>query len=177
MINIRNIVLGIAIFVLTLFVGIYGISTLYEKAPEYNDYCPYEILNESQCTAEGGVWVNTTDTQIIERNGPVKAVPGGYCSGIYERCQEEFNNAQEKYHRKVFFIAVPLGVIIIAFGAIIFGLEVVGAGLMAGGVGIIVYGAGGYWQYAKDWIKFVLSFVGLIIIVWLAYYVNRKWHR
>ena len=178
MINIKNLVLGIAIFILTMFVGIYGISTLYEKAPEYNNYCPYDLNTAEKCVAEGGQWVNNTQVAIDNRGAP-KTVPaeGGYCQYDYSVCQKEFDNAQEKYHRKVFFVAIPLGVVIIALGALVFGLETVGAGLMAGGVGIIIYGVGGYWQYTKDWLKFVISLAGLIAVIWLAYYANKKWHR
>src|SRR3989344_5738759 len=110
MVIIKNLFFGVAIFILTLFVGIYGISTLYEKSPDYNDYCPSNLYTIDGCLEEGGVWVNTTDTQIIgQRDGITKPVPveGGYCQYDYIQCQEEFDNAQEKYHRKVFFIAVP----------------------------------------------------------------------
>ena len=170
MVSIKNIVFGIAIFFLTMFVGIYGISTLYEKAPDYNDYCP--VINvESECIAHGGIWNNYS----YEGN-PAKTVPAqpGYCD-IYQKCSKEWDSAQEKYHRKVFFVALPLGIIVIAIGALAFGLEAVGAGLMAGGVGILLYGAGGYWQYAKDAIKFILSLIGLVVVIWLAYFINRKW--
>ena len=175
MVRIKNIVLGIAIFILTMFVGIYGISTLYENAPEYNDFCPSDLFTQERCIEEGGIWINNTDTQIIERG--VKSVPGGYCQYDYTRCQEEFDSARENYQRKVFFIAIPLGVVIIAIGALVFGLETVGAGLMAGGVGLIIYGIGGYWQYTKDWLKFAISLIGLIVVIWLAYYANREWAR
>ena len=69
---------------------------------------------------------------------------------------------------------MPLGIIIIAAGALIFGLEAVGAGLMGGGVGVILWGVGGFWQFAQNWLKFVLSLLGLIILIWLAYYFNKK---
>ena len=173
MAGIKNIVLGVAIFFLAMFVGIYGISTLYEKAPQYEDYCP-QINSEQQCIANNGTWVNYTNEVIDGR--AIKPVPGGYCDN-YQKCSKEWDTAQENYRRKVFIVAIPLGVIVIAIGALVFGLEAVGAGLMAGGVGIILYGAGGYWQYAKDAIKFVLSLLGLIIVIWLAYYINRKWGK
>jgi len=181
MISIKNIVLGIAIFILTMFVGIYGISALYEKAPQYDHYCPSNInFNQSSCEAGGGVWVNNTVQYAVDKGGAPRAIPiaeGGYCNYDYTKCQNEFNNATEKYHMKVFFVAVPLGVVVIAVGALAFGLETVGAGLMAGGVGILIYGIGGYWQYTKDWLRFLISFVGLVIVIWLAYYANRRWHN
>lgn len=171
MVNIKNIVLSVAIFFLTLFVGMYGVSTLYEKAPVYEDYCPSNIYTEQMCIDNNGTWLNNS-------YGDVKTVPPqlGYCD-IYTTCSPKFEDANEKYHRKIFFIALPLGIIVIALGALAFGLETVGAGLMAGGVGIILWGVGGYWQYSKDAVKFILSLIGLVIVIWLAYFFNKKWAK
>jgi hypothetical protein len=179
--NIKNILLGIAIFFLTLFAGIYGISTLYGKEPMYDAYCK-TITNASSCIEEGGRWINYSDNEIKEPNAryakpyPI-GIENGYCELYYEKCNKELNIAQEKYKVKVFFIALPLGIIIIALGAIFFGLESVGAGLMAGGVGIIIYGVSGYWQYTQDWLRFLLSLIGLVAVIWLAYYANRRWGK
>ena len=72
-------------------------------------------------------------------------------------------------------VALPLGIIIIIIGAFVFGLEAVGAGLMGGGVGTILYGVGGYWRYSADLMKFLLSLVGLIVVIYVAYWFNHKY--
>ena len=69
---------------------------------------------------------------------------------------------------------MPLGILVIVLGAVIFGLEAVGAGLMGGGVGIILYGVGGFWRFADDWLKFSISLLGLIILIWFSYRFNGK---
>jgi hypothetical protein len=175
MISVKNLVFGIAIFILTLFVGMYGISTLYGKAPQWNDYCPQDLINQTVCEQEGGAWINNTQ-YVQSPNGVTKPVPvsGGYCEYSYSKCQEEMDNATEKYFRKVFYVALPLGVVVIVVGAVIFGLEFVGSGLMAGGVAIIVYGVGGYWRFTDDWLKFALSLIGLSIVIWFAYYWTKR---
>ncbi len=170
--SIKNLVLGIAIFILTISVGVYGISTLYGKSPNQNDYCPY-ISTQEECVAEGYEWINNTYYDGRYPAKPVVVDATGYCE-VYRKCQEPFEKAQEKYHRKVFLTALPLGIIIIAVGAIVFGLESVGAGLMLGGVGIILYGVGGFWRFTEDWLKFVLSLVGLIIVIWITYFWNKR---
>ena len=76
--------------------------------------------------------------------------------------------------KKVFFIALPLGILILCAGAFFFGLEAVGAGLMGGGVGTLIYGSGAYWPYTQNWIRFLLSLVGLIILIWFAYFLNKR---
>ena len=175
MINVKNIIFAIAIFILTLFVGIYGISTLYGESPQYNDYCPEYLFNQTVCETEGGVWVNNTQA-VADSRGEIKQiqVSGGFCQYDYTVCQEALEDAQEKYYRKVFFTALPLGIVIILVGALVLGLESVSAGLMLGGVGMILYGTGAYWRFTDDWLKFLLSLVGLVILIWAAYWFNKK---
>lgn len=171
--DIKNLVLGIAIFILTVSVGVYGINTLYGKAPDYNKYCP-NIAIQQECADAGGRWIN--NTYIADpRSKPVPA-EGGYCEYSYQKCQDEYDAARRVYSRNVFFIALPLGIIIIAIGALVFGLASVGGGLMAGGVGIFMYGIVQYWEFADDILKFGLSLAGLIIIIALAYYANYRWN-
>ena len=176
MINLKNIIFGIAIFVLTIFVGIYGLSTLYGEAPEYNDYCPSDLYNQTICESEGGTWVEGSD-YVTDSRGEIKSVPiaaGSYCQYNYTPCQEEWDNAQEKYFRKIFLTALPLGIAIILAGALVMSLESVSAGLMLGGVGMIVYGTGTYWRFTDDWLKFVLALAGLIILIFAAHWFNKK---
>ncbi len=165
---IKNFVIGVAIFILTIAVGIYGISTLYGSGPDYEEFCP-NINDQASCEAFGANW-----TTYQENGKPIGV--NGYCD-VYSVCQDPLEEAQRKYARNVFFIALPLGVIVIALGALVFGLESVGAGLMAGGVGIILYGVGGFWRFADDWLKFVLSLIGLVAVIWLGYYFNKKWAK
>ena len=173
MVSIKNIIFGLAILVLTMFVGVYGISTLYGESPMYDDYCPTNLINQSVCQAEGGAWVD--NSRLAQDNGgnvkPV-AVEGGYCQYDYTPCQDDFEAAQKVYYKKVFLTSLPLGILLIFLGAGVFGLESVGAGLMIGGVGLMVYGTGAYWRFTDDWMKFVLSLVGLILLIVFAYWFN-----
>ena len=166
--SIKNVVIGIAIIILTISVAIYGISTFYPN-PDHSDFCDdfrysIEINNSEQCIAAEGKW--------NEFNVP-KPVVGeeGYCNLNYY-CEQEYNDVSEKRSKIIFLIAVPLGILVIVLGALLFSLEAVGAGLMGGGVGIILYGVGGFWEFAQDWLKFLLSLVGLIILIWFAYKFN-----
>lgn len=174
MVNVKNIVLGIAIFILTIFVGIYGINTFYGKAPQYNDYCPVSVQanTELQCIMQNGTWINGS---VDASSGPKAAPVGGYCD-FYTKCNDALRAAEEKYYKGAFLIALPVGIIIIALGLIIFALAPVGVGLMAGGIGIMIYGAGNYWTYANDVLKFIMSLIGLVIVILLAYYFNKKFN-
>lgn len=172
--NLKNIALGIAIIILTISVAVYGINLLYDK-PEYSDFCDEfktaEIIdNQERCEEVGGKWAGTG-------KGVLRIVEGGVVTGFCDRdytCRMELETAQEKFSKNVFLIAIPLGIITLALGAFVFGLETVGAGLMGGGIGIILYGVGVFWRFADDWLKFVLSLIGLIALIALTYWFNSK---
>lgn len=171
--SLKNVVIGIAIIILTISVVVYGVNTFY-NSPEYQDFCgefkTAEIINDSErCEAIGGQWnLDIGPRQVVGSEG--------YCDRDFT-CRQEFEDARKTYSRTLFLITLPIGIIIIAVGALVFGLEAVGAGLMGGGVGIILWGVGGFWRFADDWLKFILSLIGLMVLIWLAYYFNRKFEK
>lgn len=172
--KIKDVILAIAIIILTIFVTFYGINTVFPKA-NYDDYCvvadfPKLIDNEKNCLAENGTWV------YQERQCVTEPCPQGYCElNTYDNCYEEYDQVNKDRSKYVFFLALPLGIIIILLGAFKFGMESVGAGLMGGGVGTLIYGAGAFWPYTQNWIRFLLSLLGLAILIWFVYYwSNRK---
>lgn len=173
--KIKEIVLGIAIIVLTIFVTFYGINTIFPK-PDYTDFClPIQtqefIDNPARCIELGGQWTEDYYPRVVDGKNIT-----GYCDREYT-CRQEFDAAIKLRSRNVFFIALPIGVTIIALGAFVFGLEAVGAGLMGGGIGTLIYGSGAYWPYSENWIRFFISLIGLVLIIWLAYYFNKKWNK
>jgi hypothetical protein len=168
--KIKEVVFGIAIIVLTIFVTIYGISVFY-PAVEYEDYCgnvkTNEIINDAErCVEVGGQW---TDYGLSKIDGE----PTGYCDREYE-CRLEYEAADKIRAKKVFYISLPLGIIILVIGGFLFYLESVGAGLMGGGVGTIIYGAGNYWEYGDDLFRFIISLLGLAAVIYLAYWLNKR---
>ena len=165
----RNFVLGIGIFILTMFVVVYGVNTFLDK-PEYEDYCPsvYDVSEESVCLERGGVW---NDVEIVGN----EAVPTSKrnCANQVD-CRDGYNDAMEKRSKIIFIISIPLALLIIALGMFIFNLNSVGVGLMFGGIGTLIYGAGGYWRYSQDLLKFVMSLVALGILIWVGYRFEQK---
>ncbi len=171
--HIKNAIIALGIIILTISVGVYGVKTLYQS-PDYNSYCGEQeknwyVNNSVQCDAVGGKWSDYIGPRTVDS-------PIGYCDTAYT-CRMQYDSDREDYSRNVFLIALPLGIIIIAIGALVFGLEAVGAGLMTGGEGIILWGVAGFWDFAEDWLKFILSLLGLIVLVWLSYYLNKKFGK
>jgi len=190
MINIKNIVFGIAIFILTMFVSIYGINTFY-TSPEYKDFCsegrPFPKLvdgEEQICPAVCVQMYEIKNSTCVLNTCGSGCGPDGInsfdtlaqCEIVLDgkNCYDLYDEANKVYSRNVFLIALPLGILIIALGAYLFSLEAVGVGLMAGGAGTLVYGSGGYWRYADNWLKFVLSLVGLVSLIMFAYWFNKE---
>jgi hypothetical protein len=168
---IKNVVMGIAIIILTIFVVVYGVSTFYDR-PDYDDFCGERSLGaietEAECIAVEGRW----DAQ--EGPKPVSEdLVTGWCDVTYE-CRQDYDDAQEIYARNIFLITLPLGILLIVLGIVVFGLEVVGAGLAGGGVGVLLWGIGEYWRFGSNLLKFSLSLVGLGAVIWLAYWFNKK---
>lgn len=190
--NIKDIILGIAIIILTIFVTFYGINTIFPK-PQYEDFCTnyakpypasYAIDNREVCPAvcvpmyeivrdrcvydECGSGCGPDEVNTFETNESCQ-------QALYDfQCYQRYDAVAKERSKKVFFLALPIGILIIAAGAFFFGLEAVGAGLMGGGVGTLIYGSGAYWPYTQNWIRFLLSLVGLVLLIWFAYFWNKK---
>ena len=187
--QIKDVILGIAIIILTIFVTFYGISTIFPK-PAYEDYCQNNYITTKPYQDRSVCPAVCIPTYEIVRSQCVYNECGSGCGPdeintfanqsnceqalVDLQCWERYDAALKERSKKVFFLALPIGIIIVALGAFFFGLEAVGAGLMGGGVGIIIWGVGGFWRFADDWLKFLLSLIGLIVVIWLAYYFNRK---
>lgn len=177
--KIKNLVIGLAIMILASFVAIYGIKAFYGEEPQWDAYCgkivsPPYVNSSAQCENLGGKWTNYN--QIYEGAAPAKVYPDGqigYCDLFYN-CQKEFENASRDYSKTLFIITVPVGVVLIAVGGALFALEAVGVGIMLGGVITLIYGAANYWPNANNIFRFLISLAGLIIVIALAYWLNKK---
>ena len=190
--GIKNIILGIAIIILTVFVTVYGISTIFPE-PEYDDYCT-STYTSTKPYPDGSICPAVcVPAYEIVRNVCVYNECGSGCGpdeantfsnlsnceqAVYDfKCYERYEDVAKERAKKVFFLALPIGIAIVAVGAFFFGLEAVGAGLMGGGVGTLIYGSGAYWPYTDNWVRFILSLLGLILLIWLAYFLNKRMQK
>lgn len=186
--RIKDTILGIAIIVLTIFVTYYAINTVF-PSPNYNDFCNNSFTMKAPPTREVCPQVCIPSYEILKSQCVYNSCGSGCgpdeinsfanqksCSqALYDmQCVDRYDTALKMRAEKVFFVALPLGIGIIALGAFFFGLEAVGAGLMGGGVGTLIYGSGAYWPYTQNWLRFLLSLVGLVLLIWFAYFWNKR---
>jgi len=174
--KLKEIVLGIAIIILTVFVVVYGIQTFYPEQ-EYSDFCEEfktaEIIDtQTRCEETGGKWITSNEMYDGERPLPVEKREA-WCDRDYT-CRQDYEAANKTYSRNIFIIATILGIILIVIGAILFELESVGAGIMGGGIVTLLYGATNYWRYSGNAFRFIISIIGLTAVIYLAYWLNKK---
>ena len=157
-----------------MFVVVYGLGVFY-PAPEYDDYCGkelYRMNTEIECLNAGGVW---EEIDLVAKDD-LEPVPEGRCQPP-TGCMDDYDELHEKRSKSIFIIAIPLGLILISLGAFVFQLNSVGLGIMFGGIGTLIYGAGGYWRYSDDLSKFIISLVALVVLIFLAYWFNKRGSR
>jgi hypothetical protein len=178
----KNILLGIGIFVVFTLVLHQGLQTFYQT-PEWDDYCSFHStppitengmeckiipvinLKADACYAAKGEFVWEYDS-----NG---CPFSGYC----DACRIDYENALDIHSNRVFIISVIVGLITFIVGLFLLAKEPVGSALMASGIWSVFYGVVVNWRnFSNSW-KFVLLFVLLILLIWLALKFNekRKW--
>ncbi len=182
MVSAKNIILSIAIAIVFMLLGVYGINLFYEE-PQYQDFCqdkfarPVPMIKEGfpctpnsdfasreqQCYNQGNTAINYT----YDSNG---------CPTSFEcsTCQKDFDNEMKKWEKTAFISAVIFGIIGIAVGAILFSLESVGAGLMGGGALLILGFSMRVWRNLGDIVRFVILLAALVVLIYLGYRLNKK---
>lgn len=180
--NVKNLVLGIGIFIVYLLVLNYGIEAFY-PSPQYDSYCTNNIYGypaiqkidenvtcsrvptpqeQSVCFASGGNLVADT----FDSEG---------CTLTYkcDMCNKQFTDDQKVHSQRVFIISIIAGIITLLLGFMILTMEPVGSALMASGVGAMVYGSMRNWQNLSNIWRFVLLLASLILLIWIAIRINQ----
>jgi len=175
--KIKNLAIGIAIIILTFLTVFAGIQTFYPN-PKFDDFCgdirPKQIAEPERepiaCTEDAK---QCPDGTFVSRdpNNNCKFFP---CENEFENCNQEYQSARNSHSKNLFIITLILGILLLATGGALFSLEAVGAGIMGGGIITIIYGAGSYWPNASNLFRFIISLVGLVIVIGLAYWLNKK---
>lgn len=183
--NVKNLVLGIGIFVVYLLVLNYGIEAFY-PSPQYEDFCSnrgYYGYDTPKPVGVGQVTCTVVPTPqeqnaCAERGGnliPVTYDANG-CPLTYvcDMCNKEWTDAQKTHSQRVFLIAIIAGIITLLIGFAVLTMEPVGSALMAAGVGALVYGSMRNWQNLSNIWKFLLLLAALVLLVWIAIRINRN---
>ena len=182
---VRNIVLGIGIFVVYLLMLAYGIEAFY-PSPRYDQFCtggetrqfylgkPYPI-DVAQCTLTQQIR-EQTDACYASEGQPVYEYNNSGCMVALKECNycnKEFNEAVQAHGKSLFVIALIAGIITLLIGYHILKSEPVGSALMASGIGAIFYGSVRNWENLSDIWRFLLLLAALILLILITVRVNR----
>lgn len=146
----KKIALGFGIAVVFPLLIHYGVST-FVYSPKWPDYQVQGRFDPSVSAAEKA-------TREAEQ----------------ERKQQEYKAADRHFQRRLFAVAVPLGLTALAVGAFL-SLPAIGTGLMFGGIFSICDGYFNYWSELADGLRFGSLLVAFALLLFLGYRrVERK---
>ena len=129
------------------------------ECPKYNEPNREEL---DKCAEEGGF----PDYLYDANNCPIEYKGCNYC-------QKDFNNALEKYNLIFFIFSSILALIAIGIGLLLPTKnslnEWIATGFMLGGLVTLFYGTIRYYQHLGRYLRPVVIFVELLIVIYLAY--------
>jgi hypothetical protein len=164
----------ISIILVIIIVSLVNVGTsLFLKEPEYEKYCnrtvspdleTYDNITKEVCEYHNGTWT--------PQNVPCIKAPcaQGYCD-FYQKCNQEYNNAQKPYNQKRFYVFALLGFILLIFGLFVGEMLLQITSLGAGG--ILVF-EGIVTNLQEKLIVFISLLAILIIFGIIAYRVIKR---
>jgi uncharacterized protein (DUF983 family) len=163
-------VIGITVL-LPLFLGLFVDAVYqeptYDKYCGYNNYRPYPAKVDQNCTYQPV----PAENQCSRDGGmPVYNYTEKGCQ-VYDTCDfcnKQFNDAQQEYNRNIFFILLPVGLIIVILGIYLM-IDYLGAGLMFAGLITMFYATIRYFSDMSKVLRALVVLAELLIIMWIGY--------
>lgn len=173
--DVKKIAMILAITVLLpLFVGLFT-DAVY-KEPTYEDYCnnsnnyyPEKIMPATTTNCSYS-YAKQVDKCYQDQGYPEYNYTDNGCQ-IYDSCnycQKYLNEAQQKYNRNIFFILLPVGLIVVILGLYLL-VDYLGAGLMFAGLIIMFYATMRYFSDMSKILRAIVILAELLIIMWIGY--------
>ena len=181
--NVKNLVLGVGIFIVFMLMLGYGIEAFY-PSPKYDQFCkginygtyPSKVPVEQNCTFSKTLQ-EQTDECYADEGQPVYEYDDLGCTVAIKECDlcnKQFNDAQKSFSKVLFVISLIAGIATLLVGYTILSIEPVGSALMASGVGAIIYGSIRNWQNLSDVWRFLLLLVALVLLIWITIRINSQ---
>ncbi|MBI1935016.1 DUF202 domain-containing protein [Candidatus Woesearchaeota archaeon] len=185
MIDLRRVAIIFVIAILYAVLVNAIIDAVY-PSPRYEDFCkttryypekPYPIAaDRKECPKYKEPTQAELDKCAEEKGMPDYRYDAYNCPVEYKGCnfcQKNFDDANEKYNFYVFLISSVLALVAIAIGLLLPPHnslnEWVATGFMLGGLITLFFGTFRYYRYLGRYIKPLVIFVELIIVIYLAY--------
>lgn len=178
--DVKKVAMILAITVLLpLFVGLFTDAVYLE--PKNEDYCNNTYYDYPKVipTAPTNCTDVYADLKVQECNNARGMPEFKYgASGCQEfkscnYCNLAFDTARQKYNRNIFFVLLPLGLIIVILG-IYLAVDYLGAGLMFAGLIVMFYATFRYFSDMSKTLRALVILVELLVIMWIGYMKIEK---
>lgn len=163
-------IIGIAVL-LPLFIGLFTDAVYTE--PQYDKYCndskyyttPVKIGTnctyqpnpiQDQCYRDGGIARTTYDANGCDQFD--------FC----DYCSKEYTAAQQQYNQTLFYILLPIGLLIVILG-IYLTIDYLGAGFMFAGLITMFYATFRYFGDMSKLARAIVILIELLVIIWIGY--------
>ncbi len=169
--EIKKVALTIGIAVLfTLFV-VFFVEAVYER-PEYEDYCglyrePYPLAKDpTSCPI---VYNQELSNESKAQKGEIRynisedgCQTGPYC----DFCSRDFNDADSKYNKNIFFISAIVSIIAILAGLYMpKNIDAIASGFIFGGILVLLQGTVRVFGNLGKWPRVIVLGVELIVLI------------
>ena len=175
----KNFVLGVGIFIVFALALFQGLETFY-PTPQYDDFCtghpgPIIYKEPTQCSNIPGL--QNRASQCWDSKGEFFYTydsNGCPIDGVCDDCRIDYEDALDKHSTKIFIISIVIGILVFVAGLFLLSTEPVGSALMASGIWAVFYGVVKNWRNFTDSWRFLLLFILLIVLIWVALRFNKK---
>jgi hypothetical protein len=173
--DVKKVAMILAITVLLpLFVGLFTDAVYLE--PKYENYCNNTYYDSPKMIP--ATPVNCTDIYAnpeVQKCSNEKGMPEfRYDSNNCQQfkscnyCNVGFDTARQKYNRNIFFVLLPVGLIVVILGLYLI-VDYLGAGLMFAGLIIMFYATMRYFSDMSKILRALVILVELLVIMWIGY--------
>ena len=142
----KKFAIGIGIAIIFPMMIHYGVST-FKPRPKWEDY---KIKN------------------YYERHEDAPPQEKRQLEAEQNRLDNSRRDAEKRFETRLFFVAVPFGIIAIGTGAFL-SIQAIGTGLMFGGIFSIVDGYINYWSELSDGLRFISLLIAFIVLIIVGY--------
>ncbi len=180
MADLKKVSLSIGIAVVFAFFIAFLIDAFYPSL-EYNTFCKNEQNYPYPIAVKGFSGSNCTEPQYDAVLLKKCTEQGGYITFISdsqgcqtipkcELCQKQFNDANQKYNKNLFYITFPIGLLAIIVGIYLpLIVEAIASGFMFGGILTLIQATVRVFGDLGKITRVILLGLELIILIWIGY--------
>jgi hypothetical protein len=171
----KQVMLGLGVGILAaLFIGFF-IEAVH-SAPKYEDFCKnnyydYPKMMNPNNTCDF-VYDTTLRNACMNDNGMMREeydAKGCITKETCDYCQRDFQNAEEKYNRNLFYITAPIGLLLIILGLYLpISVDAITGGILLGGILTLLQVTTRVFGNLGKWPRVILLGLELAIIIWIG---------